>query len=122
MTICAECEGIVARESRLCENHYQDALDRVKASMGKRPAATPAPPKPRLTAAELIDARAVALGRLELPTTAGEASAALGISVRTLSRVLPLAVERGYVVVRRGIGIASGPTPPPPAPDQPQRP
>jgi len=114
VVICAECDGIVARESRLCEAHYVAALDRVRASMGRRPAATPAPPKPRLTAAELIDERAIALGRLDLPTTAGEASAALDISVRTLSRVLPLAIARGYVIVRRGIGIASGPTPPAP--------
>ena len=52
------------------------------------------------------------------PVTLAEVAAALGISTRTLSRVTPLAIERGWIVVAGRRGLAAGPVRAPRDPDR----
>jgi hypothetical protein len=114
-TRCA-CGAPAFRRSRLCETHYREAMTRVAASLtGKRPGAqTIKHSEPRLTAEELSEQRAAAAGRYVQangPKPHAEVARAVGVSPRTLTRLLPYAIEQGYVtrVIGSAGGIAPGP-------------
>ena len=108
---CDRCGDPAFRRSRLCEPHYGEAMERVRASMGRRPSTIKrSAPPPRPTREE----RAAAAARHvheHGPTTINYLAPAIGTSRRTLSRVLPLAYERGWLttVIGSAGGIASGP-------------